>query len=314
MANITERLPQPTTDLDTAKADLNIFGYCLLADALAADEVDSVRQRLEEQAAAEREQDLAYRDAGPNQTGVNQRIWFLVNKGQEFRNLLLHKQVRELVGHVLGNEYLLSSYTANIANPGGIIEMHTDQWWMPAPTLDHAVIRPGTMTRMDFRGNHLDKSDIEKPAMIAPAVACNVMWMLTDFTAENGATRVVPGSHLSGRQPDAKLDEGENWVPGVAPAGSAMIFEARTWHSTGANVSDHSRLGVLTYFCAPMFRQQENMVAGTDPAILENAPQELLDLLGFKLWQGYGRIGNPRESHIQPGQIAMGELGPSDIA
>ncbi|MEM7134482.1 MAG: phytanoyl-CoA dioxygenase family protein [Chloroflexota bacterium] len=306
---MTQALPQPTTDMPTARANLDEFGYCLLANALSDTEVAAVRGRLEEQAAAERQQDMAYRDAGPNATGVNQRLWFLVNKGQAFRDLLLHQRVRELVGHVLGDEYLLSSYTANIANPGGIMEFHTDQWWMPMPTATgHAVVKPGSMTRAAFRGHHLKEVKVERPAMMPPPMACNVMWMLTDFTAENGATHVVPGSHHSGRQPDAELDVDANWVPGVAPAGTAMVFEGRIWHSTGANVSDSPRMGALTYFCAPMVRQQENLTVGTDPEILKDAPQELLDLLGFKLWQGYGRIGNPKDTHIQPGQSALGEL------
>ncbi|MEM7535427.1 MAG: phytanoyl-CoA dioxygenase family protein [Chloroflexota bacterium] len=306
---MSQHLPQPTTDMAQNKANLDEFGYCLLANALTDEEVTALRTRLAEQAAAEREQDVAYRDAGPAQGGVNQRLWFLVNKGQVFRDLLLHARMRELVAHVLGEQYLLSSFTANIANPGGIIEMHTDQWWMPMSTASgHPVVKPGSMTRANFRGNHLQKDETTRPEMMPPAVACNVMWMLTDFTDENGATRVVPGSHLSGRQPDSILDEDANWLPGTGPAGTAMIFEGRLWHSTGANVSDQPRLGALSYFCAPMFRQQENLMVGTDPEVLQNAPQELLDLLGFRLWNGYGRILSPKNSRIELGEKSLGEL------
>ena len=94
------------------------------------------------------------------------------------------------------------------------------------------------MTRSDFRGRHLGGEKAGKETMISPAVTCNVMWTLTDFTAENGATRVVPRSHFSGRQPDPALDEDAEWVAAVAPVGTAMVFEGRLWHSTGANVSN----------------------------------------------------------------------------
>ncbi|MBV7335557.1 phytanoyl-CoA dioxygenase family protein [Chloroflexi bacterium TSY] len=304
--------PQPTRDLALAKSHLDEFGYCMLAEALTSSEVAALRTRLEEQAAAELEQDLAYKDGGPNRSGINQRVWFLVNKGRVFRELLLHEEVRELVGHVLGDDYLLSSFTANIANPGGVMTMHTDQWWMPPPAKpEKTLVRPGSMTRESFRGHHVGGDETMDQPLIAPAVACNVMWMLCDFTAENGATRIVPGSHQSGRQPDPELDQDAEWLPAEGSAGTAVVFEARTWHSTGANISDAPRLGTLSYFCAPQFRQQENLVLGTAPEVLEDAPQELLDLLGFKLWQGYGRIESPKSEYIERGQYALGELRPA---
>ena len=129
---------------------------------------------------------------------------------------------------------------------------------------------------------------------IAPAFVCNTMWMLDDFREDNGATIVVPGSHLFGRQPDPELDADANWISAEAPAGSAVIFEGRTWHSTGANRSDQPRLGLTTNFCAPQFRQQENLQLGTDPRILASASEELLALLGFKPWYGYGSIDSPK--------------------
>lgn len=300
-------LPQPTTDLDSAKLDLDIYGYCLVANAMAPEETAAVRTRVEEQAAAEMQQGLDRAD------GVNQRVWFLFNKGKVFRNLLLKKNLRELVGHVLGDEYLLSSFTANIANPGGVMKMHTDQWWMPLPTKpEHTEIRPGSMARDSFRGHHVGKDPTEERPLIPPAVACNIMWMLTDFTPDNGATHVVPGTHQCGRQPDAGLDKDANWIPAVGPAGTAIVFEGRLWHSTGANTSAEPRVGALSYFCAPQFRQQENLMLGTSPEVLEELPDELKALIGFKLWQGYGRIESPKTETITRGQHALGELRPDD--
>ena len=307
----TNDLPQPTTDLALAKANLDDFGYCLVADALTEEEVLGLRRRLEAQAAAEKQRGLAHEDAGPNQSGVNQRVWFLVNKGQVFRDLLLRNVVHELVGHVLGDEFLLSSFTANIAKPGGVMGMHTDQWWMPRPVQPGCPsIKPGSITSARFRGRHVAEGGLERSMGIPPAVACNVMWMLTDFTSDNGATHVVPRSHLSGRQPDPELDKDVESVSAIASAGTAMVFEGRLWHSTGANVSDAPRLGALSYFCAPQFRQQENLTVGTDPKVLKDAPPELLALLGFKLWQRYGRIESPADEFISQGQTSLGELFP----
>ena len=149
-------LPQPTTNLQLAKSHLDEFGYCLVADALSTEAVTSLRTRLEEQAAAEKQRGLAFEDGGATQNwddlqnpdgslrpeafteangGRNQRVWMLINKGIVFRHLLFHKRIRELASYRLGEEYLLSSHTANIAKPGGVaMDLRTDQWWMPAPT------------------------------------------------------------------------------------------------------------------------------------------------------------------------------------
>ena len=75
----------------------------------------------------------------------------LVNKGQEFIDILSHEQARELIGHVLGDEYILSGFDANIANPGGVLmKLHTDQWWMPARTYHHRNLRVGSIARDNF--------------------------------------------------------------------------------------------------------------------------------------------------------------------
>ena len=307
----TDEFPKLTTDFALAAANLDEFGYCLIENALSVEEVIRLRSRLEEQAAGEKQRGLASEDAGPDDSGVNQRVWFLVNKGKVFRDLLHHKIVRTLVRHILGDEFLLSSFTANIAKPGGVMGLHTDQWWMPESVQPHQeTIKPGSMTRAHFRGRRLSRENAAPSKSMPPAVACNIMWMLTDFTEENGATHVVPRSHLSGREPDVDLDEDVESIPAVAPAGSAMVFEGRLWHSTGANVSDAARLGALSYFCAPQFRQQENLMVGTAPEILRDASPELLALLGFKVWQGYGRIESPECEHISPGQTSLGELAP----
>lgn len=214
-----EELPKPTVNLETAKSNIDEFGYCLLADALPAEQLAAVRARLEEQAAAELRAGFAFEDGGAKQQwgdftddegrikrdafsaaagGVNQRVWMLINKGKAFIDLLGHPDMRAVVGHVLGNDYLLSSYGANIAKPGGIaMDLHTDQWWMPEPIHRRpSPVPAGSLTR------ELSNRADDHPAMIAPPVVVNVMWMLNDFTEANGATRLAPRSHLIGRRPD----------------------------------------------------------------------------------------------------------------
>ncbi|HEX9889729.1 MAG TPA: phytanoyl-CoA dioxygenase family protein [Nitriliruptorales bacterium] len=265
-----QTLPRPTDDLEEVRADLEEHGYALVGDALAPDELAEVRGRLVEQAAAEAANGVAYLDT----EGANQRLWMLVNKGQVFRDLVLRPLTRGLMEHLLGEGCLLSSLTANIAGPGGSqMGLHTDQGYVPRP-------------------------------YPYPVVA-NVMWMLDDFTADNGATLVVPGSHRSdGTQPPSTPP-----LPAQAPAGTAMVFDGRLFHGTGANRTDAPRHGILSYHCRPFMRQQENFFLGLSEQVRSTASDDLLGVLGYRIWARLGRIDAPEEGAIvRPGTPLTGEL------
>ena len=316
--------PELTDDLAQAREDLSRHGYCLIANALSAEELETARGRLVEQAAAEERLGLSFRDGGADQRmaddygrmrddaftqangGVNQRLWMLANKGACFRDLIVHRLVDELVGHVLGNEFILSTMSANIAKPGGVrMGLHTDQWWMPQPVrAEHDYVRPSEITRRP--ASEFVEPD---PALgIAPPVVCNTMWMLSDFTASNGATELVPGSHRSGSHPHPTDQDGYDIVQPEAPAGTLMVFEGRLWHGTGANSSNGDRLGVLGTFCSPQFRQQENQTLGIDPDLWGTLPDKLKARLGFKVWNAYGRIESPAADMVAPRPDRIGEL------
>lgn len=318
------RVPAPTTDLDTAAADFRRAGYCLIEGALSESQVTAMRERLVEQAEAERRLGADFRDGGPDQNwgafrdedgrirpeafteeagGRNQRVWMLINKGKVFHDIFKVRPVRAIVDRFLGEEYLLSSYGANIAKPGGVeMPLHTDQWWMPAPTRpDREPLPIGSMRRDRFDRD----GELPDPPMIAPLAAINVIWMLADFTREIGATRLVPGSHLSGRQPDASGEA--RAVQPEAPAGTAIVLDARTWHGTGANTGREDRLALLSTFCGPQFRPQENLTVGTHDTVVADADDDLRVLLGFKVWNAYGRVESPAVEYIRPGEKSLGE-------
>lgn len=314
----------PTTDLDKAKADMARFGYCVLAEALDAGTLRAARERLVAQAEAERRAGIAFADQGPSQPpkrdygaqpgnafteeagGVNQRVWMLINKGRVFRDLALHPRTSPIVEAVLGPGYLLSTLSANIAKPGGtLMGLHTDQWWMPRPQPRRAPpVRPGAIRRGEFYGH----DDGDEARAIAPPAACNVMFCLNDFTEANGATRIVPFSHLTGAQPPPGTPHSVPSVAAEAPAGTAVVFEGRVWHGTGANRTNGPRLGLLATYCAPQFRTQENYTLGADPAVLEDASEELLARLGFRTWNAYGRTGDPHERFVWPPRAPVGEM------
>ena len=298
-------LPAPVNDLSAARVDLDEHGYCLL-ELLDEDEVSALRKRVLEQKAAEEQLGISH-----HLPDKKQLIRFLLNIGQVFRDILFKPTFREMVAHVLGPAYLLSSFHAHLAHPGGSTAFHTDQFWMPPPTDRHGrtPIRPGEITRQSHRGHHVKAHTDRVPGVIAPAFVCNAMWMLDDFTDHNGATIFVPGSHRRGRQPDHALDANENWVAATGPAGTVAVFEGRVWHSTGENLTDAPRIGLTTNFCAPQCRQQENFLLGTSQEVLASASDELLTLIGFKPWQGYGGYETCDE-FVSRDQQALGELKP----
>jgi ectoine hydroxylase-related dioxygenase (phytanoyl-CoA dioxygenase family) len=254
----------PTEDLDRARADLAEHGYCLVAGALNADRVSTLRTRIQELAEEEIESGTDY----VHENGSNQRVWTLLNKGQMFVDLALDPMARQMMDHLLGFGFLLSNIDANMAGPGGQpMFLHADQSYVPSPW-------PWPF----------------------PLVA-NIMWMLDDFHPDNGATRVVPASHLLGRGPEMTdmADPGTTAVE--APAGTALVFDGRLWHQTGANVTaDERRHGILAYYCRPFIRQQENWFVSLDPGVLESNPQ-LRPLLGYDNYLSLGMIhGMPRDS------------------
>ncbi len=303
MRGLNERLPSPTRDIEQLKRDVDEFGYCVYERALAGDFLDAVRTRLVEQAQAEQELGIAFRDGG----GANQRLWMLINKGEEFRRVAVHEGTSAVVAHILGREFQLSTLSANIARPGGAeMKLHTDQWWMPAPSRpDAEPVRPGNITRVDFDRDNENAEVVQIP----PPSACNVLYMLNDFSADNGGTRLVPRSHRTGRQPTDALDLQP--IAAEGPAGTAVIFEGRTWHGTGANTSDRVRLGLLATFCGPQFRTQENYTLGILPEVYDECPPELLHRLGFGLWNAYGRVGSPARTLAVPEEERIGMLRPS---
>jgi Phytanoyl-CoA dioxygenase (PhyH) len=267
-------LPEPTRDLDRGRVDLEAHGYCLIADALSAAETARVRARLVEVAAEERAAGVATVDSG----GANQRVWQLLNRGPEFRDLAEHPVALEMMTGLLGQHvpshipgaaddrpnFLLSNIAANIAGPGGKPQfLHADQVFVPLPWPPYVL-------------------------------TASVMWMLDDFTAENGATRIVPGTHTEECNADPAATA--RTVPVVAPAGTAFVFEGRVWHGTGANTTDQGRHGILAYYSVPWLRQQENSTVSVSDDVRDSMSPTLRRLVGFDPYAFYGMIDGVRGS------------------
>ena len=246
--------PQPTDDLSAAADDLDRHGYCLVADALDHDALEHLRRATSAEAQADRTADVAHVYSRER----SQRVWCLPRRGDVFVRLACHPTALALAAHVLDDDVLLSNLSANIVGPGGD-EMvpHSDQEWAPRPW-PHPL-------------------------------AMHVLWMIDAFTAENGATLLMPGSH---RCPHTDV----RWAPVAAegPAGTALAFDARVLHGTGANRSRLGRMGILAYYCRGFVRQQENFARSLSPDAIAEWPEDLRSLFGFTFHPEYlGMVNGP---------------------
>lgn len=108
----------------------------------------------------------------------------------------------------------------------------------------------------------------------------NTIWALTDFTAENGATQVVPGSV---DWPDARRPQPEEIVQAEMPRGSVLVYSGSVFHGGGANRSNADRMGVNLTYTLGWLRQEENQYLSCPPEIARTLDPELQDLLGYTL-------------------------------
>jgi ectoine hydroxylase-related dioxygenase (phytanoyl-CoA dioxygenase family) len=121
----------------------------------------------------------------------------------------------------------------------------------------------------------------------------NTMWAMEDFTEENGATRIVPGSHGGRPRPDAPT------VAAEMPAGSVMFYVGSLWHGGGANRSAAPRLGVILEYAWAYLRAQENHLLAVPRDIASTLPERLQELLGYGIcppFVGYVDGRHPRRT------------------
>jgi ectoine hydroxylase-related dioxygenase (phytanoyl-CoA dioxygenase family) len=108
----------------------------------------------------------------------------------------------------------------------------------------------------------------------------NTIWAVTDFTRENGATRVAPGSHL---WEDGRGAHENEITYAEMKAGSVIIYTGSVIHSGGANVSDGDRIGINITYALGWLRQEENQYLSCPPEIAATLPADLQRLIGYSM-------------------------------
>jgi ectoine hydroxylase-related dioxygenase (phytanoyl-CoA dioxygenase family) len=108
---------------------------------------------------------------------------------------------------------------------------------------------------------------------------CNTIWAMSDFTAENGATRLIPGSnHFDDR---LELTEADTVAAEMAK-GSVLFYTGSLYHGGGANRSDATRYGVNITYNASWLRQEENQYLSVPLEIARTLPIDLLRVMGYQ--------------------------------
>jgi ectoine hydroxylase-related dioxygenase (phytanoyl-CoA dioxygenase family) len=237
-------------DLEAQRARIARDGYTILERVIEPELVDALAadlRRLEDV--------LGIRPARNAFEGRHTvRIYNLLAHGDVYARIPVHPGVLPLVEQVLDPGCLVSSLSSIAIGPDETAQpIHADDQLLPLP----------------------------KPHV---ATVCNTMWALTDFTEANGATRVVPGSHLHDHSPlyGATCES----VAAEMPRGSVLVWHGSLWHGGGANRTTAPRVGIAMNYCAGWIRQQENQQLGIPPDVVRRFPARLQELVGYGVYSG----------------------------
>lgn len=232
-------------------------GYVVLERVIPEHQIQALLDAIREA-----EQERGYSYATTSFEGYKTvRINNLLTYSEVFWDIPLQPEVLQLAETFLDKELLLSSLCTLVLGPGQTAQpLHDDMQQLNLP-------RP------------------------RPTLAVNAIWALSDFTEENGATRVVPGSHRYDHSP--RYGGQVDTVAATMPAGSVMLFDSGLWHYGGANDSTQRRYALSCYYCAGWLRQQENLQLGIPQETARRFPRRLQELCGYGIYKGqYGHIDN----------------------
>ncbi len=234
-------------------------GYTIIPDFLTAQELAEVRRVLGFY--------LGTRSGRNNFEGYRtERVYTLVARGRVFWNIALHPRILALCRHYFLPNYLLTASQAIRIGPGETPQpFHADDMFYTVP-------RP------------------------RPMISLSTIVAIDDFTAANGGTEVVPGSHLWN---EAQLDGFVGQIladapqnqeplaaksqPVVMPAGACVVFSGMLLHRGGANRSSAARCAISNQYCQPWARQQENFTLSVPPEVARQMPEPLQGLLGYSI-------------------------------
>ena len=262
--------PPPHEELfKTAKDQLREEGWAVIPDVLTVEEAKDVLSRLwkAKEAATSRGDRTHMPRLDPNEANV--RVFHLLELDQIFRDLIAHPTAVEMVKSALGEQFLISNFTANIARPGSqSMALHSDQ-------------------------------SIVVPEPWKETWALNAIWCLTDVYGDNGATLYIPGSNRYESRADVPSNADKLLRPFEAKAGSIVLMDGRIWHTSGCNITkDQDRALLFGYYTKPFLRQQVNWTAKLSRELQDSLSEEMREWLGLGVNANVARAGDISHNYL----------------
>ena len=234
-------------------------GYVIVPDVFDAEAMQRVRESAEP---------LFIHDGGRNgfEGYKTRRLYSPLDDTDSLDPMIEHPLVLGLLDQLFEPNYLLSQ-------------------------LQVIDIAPGE----DAQGLHPDDAFYPWPRPRPPLSAATII-AVDDFTEDNGATVVIPGSHKWDDHLPTDAEIGTS-IKAVMPAGSMLFFVGTTWHGGGANISDASRMCVTGQYCAPWCRPQENFSLSVSRERVAASSEHIQRLLGYSIhppFMGFVRGMHPK--------------------
>ncbi len=235
----------PVEDVDRCMDAIERDGYIIIENLISPELVAEIKEDLIPR--------FSYDSGRNNFEGFKtQRLYAFFEKSLICNPLVEHPMILGCLDRVFEPNYLLSQLQAINILPG------EEQQPLHHDDLFYRVPRP------------------------RPALGAATIWAIDEFTQQNGATVVIPGSHLwDDRQPTE--DDLKNLEPVVMPAGSVVLFLGTLWHAGGANRSDAARLCVSAQYCAPWCRTQENYSLSLSRETVKKCSEHIQRMLGYSI-------------------------------
>jgi len=256
-AHFLKQLSPEVFELDAHARAIERDGYTVIRDFMDAARLAEVRRVLGFYLGS-------HTGRNPFEGRDTERVYTLVARGRVFWGIVLDPRILALCARFLQPGFLLTASQAIQIHPGETPQpFHSDDTFYGIP-------RP------------------------RPMVSLSTIVAVDAFTAENGGTEIIPGSHLWGDDWREKA-AGARAVAVTMPAGACVVFSGTLVHRGGANRSARPRLAFSNQYCQPWARQQENFLFGVPQEVARQMPERLREMLGYSIYPPF--MGQLTASH-----------------
>jgi ectoine hydroxylase-related dioxygenase (phytanoyl-CoA dioxygenase family) len=243
----------PTTEVAIVADHLRRWGYAIVDDVVGADLLDRVERESGPYIDASATGRDEYDGRHTRRTGM------LIARCPAARELVMHPIVVDTV------KAFLSHVTA--------VQLHLTQIISIAPGETQQKLHRDQIA-FDFF-----------PFPVGYHVQCNTMWALTDFTAQNGATHILPGTSVLNDEEGLRVAG----LQAEMDRGSVLFYDGKVLHGGGANRSHVVRKGVNITYSVGWVRQEENQFLACPVEIARTLADDLLRMMGYQ--QGAFALG-----------------------